>query len=88
MIYIRFFSGKNHPKSTKENPIVDFDTCVQSVKTVVLPLVNPKPVTLNQHQIAAFSYFFERMIENGLIGEYCAICAMLYPAIRSTFYFH
>lgn len=70
IIFLKHFSGKNHPKSVKENPIVDFDECVRSVKAVVLPLVNPKPVTLNQHQIAAFSYFFERMIENGLIGEY------------------
>lgn len=35
----------------------------------MLPLVKPKPVTMNQHQISAFSYFYERMIENGLIGK-------------------
>lgn len=32
-----------------------------------MPLVKPKPFTLKQHTIAAFSYYFERAIESGLI---------------------
>lgn len=62
------FSGKNNDKSTKENPIVDFEACVELVKSKSLHLVNPKPITLNQNQISAFSYFFERAIETGLVG--------------------
>lgn len=62
------FSGKSHPKSTKENPIVDFDACAKLVKDKTMHLVDPKPITLNQNQIATFSYFFERAIETGLVG--------------------
>lgn len=64
------FSGKSHPKSTKENPVVDFEECVKLIKEKTFHLVNPKPITLNQNQIAAFSYFFERAIETGLVGQY------------------
>lgn len=64
------FSGKANSKSTKENPVVDFEACVALVKQKTLSLVNPKPITLNQNQIAAFSYFFERAIETGLVGLY------------------
>lgn len=49
---------------------MDFDACLSLIKEIVLPLVSPKPTTLNHHQISAFSYFFERAIENGLIGMY------------------
>lgn len=70
LIYLFGFSGKNHAKSTKENPVVDFDACVELVKQKTMHLVNPKPITLNQNQIAAFSYFFERAIETGLVGEF------------------
>lgn len=62
------FSGKSNLKSTKENPVVDFEECVKLIKEKTLQLVNPKPITLNQDQITAFSYFFERAIETGLIG--------------------
>lgn len=63
-------TGKANAKSTKEKPVVDFDACVSLVKQKTMHLVNPKPITLNQNQISAFSYFFERAIENGLVGEY------------------
>lgn len=62
-------SGKSHAKSTNENPIVDFDACVEMVKKKTMHLVEPKPITLNQNQISAFSYFFERAIETGLVGK-------------------
>lgn len=64
-----YYSGKDNPKTSKDNPVVDFDLCVDSVKRHALPLINPKPVTLKHHQISAFSYFFERSIETGLIGR-------------------
>ncbi|XP_055296253.1 ectonucleoside triphosphate diphosphohydrolase 5 isoform X3 [Sitodiplosis mosellana] len=63
-------SGQSNSKSTKENPIVDFEACVELVKQKAMHLVNPKPITLNQNQIAAFSYFFERAIETGLVDPF------------------
>lgn len=61
--------GKDNKKSTDENPVVDFDVCLNSVKQQVLPLVKPKPITLKQHQVSAFSYYFDRAIETGLVGK-------------------
>lgn len=60
-------SGKDNAKSTIENPIVDFDACLESIKNIIIPLIKPKPITLKQHTVAAFSYYFERAIESGLI---------------------
>uniref|UniRef100_A0A1L8DXR4 nucleoside diphosphate phosphatase n=3 Tax=Nyssomyia neivai TaxID=330878 RepID=A0A1L8DXR4_9DIPT len=60
-------SGKDNKKSTAENPEVDFEACVENVRNKVVPLVKPKPITLKQHLIAAFSYYFERAIESGLV---------------------
>jgi len=60
-------SGKENPKSSAEQPIVDFDACLDLVKSKVMPLVKPKPFTLKQHAVAAFSYYFERAIESGLV---------------------
>jgi len=59
-------SGKNNSASV-DNPVVDFDVCLNSIKSIVLPLIKPKPITLKHHVIAAFSYFFERAIESGLL---------------------
>lgn len=78
-------SGKSNAKSTIEKPIVDFDACVSLVKQKTMHLVNPRPITLNQNQISAFSYFFERAIENGLVGEYPFICIL--RAYRIPFHF-
>lgn len=36
----------------------------------MIPLVTPKPITLKQSQISAFSYYFERAIETGLIDPF------------------
>lgn len=52
-----------------ENPVVDFEVCLRSIKQKTMPLVNPKPITLNQLQITAFSYYYERAIETGMIGK-------------------
>ncbi|KAH8283506.1 hypothetical protein KR018_004183 [Drosophila ironensis] len=60
-------SGKENPKSSAEQPVVDFETCLELVKSKVMPLVKPKPFTLKQHTVAAFSYYFERAIESGLV---------------------
>uniref|UniRef100_A0A182QRL3 Ectonucleoside triphosphate diphosphohydrolase 5 n=1 Tax=Anopheles farauti TaxID=69004 RepID=A0A182QRL3_9DIPT len=60
-------SGKDNAKSTAENPVVDYELCASIVKQKLLPTIKPKPVTLKQHEISAFSYFFDRAIETGLV---------------------
>lgn len=62
------FSGSGNSKSTEDNPVVDFEKCVKIIKDKTMHLVYPKPITLNQNQITAFSYFWERAIETGLVG--------------------
>lgn len=69
LILFLHFSGKDNVKSTIEEPVVDFEACLNSIKKKTIPLVNPKPITLNQLQITAFSYYFERAIETGMIGK-------------------
>lgn len=61
-------SGKENPKATAK-PEVDFDICYNKIKKYVIPLVNPKPIALQKHQIAAFSYYYDRAIETGLLGK-------------------
>lgn len=65
-----FISGKDNPKSTAENPEVDYEQCAAIVRKKVLPTLKPKPVTLKQHEISAFSYFFDRAIETGLVDPF------------------
>jgi ectonucleoside triphosphate diphosphohydrolase 5/6 len=62
-------SGKENRKNA-ENPEVDYETCVLSVKRQVLPLLKPKPIKLNEHVINAFSYYYDRAIETGLVDPY------------------
>lgn len=68
-IFVCACSGKANTKSTTAKPVVDFELCQRAIRAKVLPLVQPKPVTLKQSQISAFSYYFERAIETGLLGE-------------------
>lgn len=62
-------TGKENKKNL-ENPEVDYDQCVESVKRQVLPLIKPKPLKLNEHTINAFSYFYDRAIETGLVEPF------------------
>lgn len=62
-------SGKENKKNA-ENPEVDYELCVASVKRQVLPLLKPKPIKLNEHVINAFSYFYDRAIETGLVDPF------------------
>lgn len=62
-------SGKENKKNA-ENPEVDFELCNESVKRQVLPLLKPKPIKLNEHVINAFSYFYDRAIETGLVDPF------------------
>lgn len=63
-------SGKENKKSTPENPEVDFELCVESVKKQVMPLLKPKPIKLQEHVINAFSYYYDRAIESGLVDPF------------------
>ena len=62
-------SGKEN-KRNPENPEVDFDLCLESVKRQVMPLLKPKPIKLSEHTINAFSYFYDRAIETGLVDPF------------------
>ncbi|XP_058061589.1 ectonucleoside triphosphate diphosphohydrolase 5 isoform X1 [Anopheles bellator] len=62
-----YVSGKENPRATAENPVVDYEQCAAIVREKLLPTLKPKPVTLKQHEISAFSYFFDRAIETGLV---------------------
>jgi ectonucleoside triphosphate diphosphohydrolase 5/6 len=64
-----YVSGKEN-KRNLENPEVDYDSCVESVKRQVLPLIKPKPLKMNEHTINAFSYFYDRAIETGLVEPF------------------
>ncbi|XP_029708529.1 ectonucleoside triphosphate diphosphohydrolase 5 isoform X1 [Aedes albopictus] len=65
-----YISGKENPKATAENPEVDYEQCAAIVRKKLLPTLSPKPVTLKQHEISAFSYFFDRAIETGLVDPF------------------
>lgn len=62
-------SGKENKKSPPSQPAVDFHVCYNKVKKYVIPLATPKPVSLLKHQIAAFSYYYDRAIETGLVDS-------------------
>lgn len=63
-------SGMENKLASAENPEVDYEKCLESIKKQVLPLVNPKPITMNQHHINAFSYYYDRAIEVGLVDPF------------------
>lgn len=65
-----YVSGKNNSASTEERPVVDLNACIDLIKQKSMPLVNPKPIILNEIEVAAFSYFFDRAIESGIVCEY------------------
>lgn len=63
-------SGKENKKALPENPEVDYDLCVESVKRQVMPLLKPKPIRLQEHIINAFSYYYDRAIETGMVDPF------------------
>lgn len=63
-------NGKNNSLSTEESPIVDYNACVNLIKEKLVPLVKPKPITLNQKEIAAFSGFYWRTMLSGVVRKY------------------
>jgi len=67
---IEYLVGGKENRKNAENPEVDFELCVESVKRQVMPLLKPKPIKLNEHIINAFSYFYDRAIETGLVDPF------------------
>lgn len=63
-------SGKENEKSTPDRPVVDLERCQRIIHQIITPLLNPRPVTLKELENAAFSYYFERGFETGLISEW------------------
>lgn len=65
------YANKVHKVSGAKNAAgkdeVDVEACRKVVREKTLSLVRPKPLTLPDQQIAAFSYFYERAIETGLM---------------------
>lgn len=57
--------GAPNPNGKSE---VDFEACQKVVREKTLPLLKPKPVSLADQQIAAFSYFYDRAIETGIMA--------------------
>jgi hypothetical protein len=49
-------------------PIVKFEECLKIVSSYVNKKVD-KPKELNQKTISAFSYYYDRATEYGLIGK-------------------
>lgn len=58
-------NGKDNPKA--KTPQADFDKCFEKVKRYVQKLTVPKPPSLQKHTIGAFSYYYDRAIETGLV---------------------
>lgn len=63
-------SGKENKRSPPDNPEVNFDLCVENIKTQVIKLLKPKPIKLQEHIINAFSYYYDRAIETGLVDPF------------------
>lgn len=65
------YANKVHKLSGAPNPSgkdeVDLEACRLVVRKQVLPLIKPKLLALPEQEIAAFSYFYERAIETGII---------------------
>lgn len=60
-------SGKENKRSPPDNPEVNYELCVDEVKRQVMALLKPKPIKLQEHIINAFSYYYDRAIETGLV---------------------
>lgn len=72
------FSGD--PKNS-ENEV--YEKCSKIAEAVVERKQVDKPPELFEHQIIAFSYFFERAAESGLIGT---VCGLLLTSFHLSFH--
>ncbi|XP_033209894.1 ectonucleoside triphosphate diphosphohydrolase 5 isoform X2 [Belonocnema kinseyi] len=65
----KIFRNQNFAGGDENRPIVRFKECLNLVKRHTDTIVN-KPVGLNKHEIYAFSYYFDRATEIGLIDPF------------------
>jgi hypothetical protein len=72
-------------RSVKEKyPIVKFEECLKIVSSYVNEKVD-KPKELNKKTIGAFSYYYDRATEYGLIGKcYCYCYCYCYNAVECS----
>lgn len=63
------YSGlPNKKQKVNEDPVVDFDNCESLIADYVYPKVIPL-YELSLKEINAFSYYYDRAIETGLVGK-------------------
>ncbi|XP_066600387.1 ectonucleoside triphosphate diphosphohydrolase 5 isoform X2 [Prorops nasuta] len=65
----KIVKSQNYAGSDEKLPIVKFSECLKTIQQYVDTLSN-KPVGLKDHEIYAFSYYFERATETGLIEPF------------------
>lgn len=62
----KVFKSENYAGGNDNRPIVRFKECLELVQKHIDTIEN-KPLGLNKHEIYAFSYYFDRATETGLI---------------------
>lgn len=53
---------------SKKGPAVDYQLCKSIIEGVVKAIYTDKPKDLLNHKIVAFSYFYDRAQDAGLVG--------------------
>lgn len=61
-----YFSGA----PSKKGPAVDYQLCKSIIEGVVKTIYTDKPKDLLNQKIVAFSYFYDRAQDAGLVGAY------------------
>ncbi|XP_051157766.1 ectonucleoside triphosphate diphosphohydrolase 5 isoform X1 [Leptopilina boulardi] len=65
----KVFKNQNYASGEDKRPIVKFQDCLKLVENYTSTIKN-KPIGLNKHEIYAFSYYFDRATEIGLIDPF------------------
>lgn len=65
--YVR--RGSSSSETGSENGKIDFVKCSDIIKKIIDKSGVHKPADINNHDIVAFSYFFDRAAQNGLVGK-------------------
>ncbi|KAJ8670736.1 hypothetical protein QAD02_001995 [Eretmocerus hayati] len=66
----KMIKTENFGGSNEKRPIVRFSSCIEIVKKVVSTGTPRDIPNFSQHEIYAFSYYFERMVEVGLVDPF------------------
>ncbi|XP_015587664.1 ectonucleoside triphosphate diphosphohydrolase 5 isoform X2 [Cephus cinctus] len=65
----KIFKTQNFAGAEENRPVVRFSECLKIVKNYVSTITN-RPLGLSKHEIYAFSYYFDRATEAGLIDPF------------------